>query len=138
MESHYRKAVGALLVYDISLKESFLNTQRWLMELKQFAEPDCVIMLVGNKLDLVNTNKSRRQVSFEEAKIFSEENKLVFFETSALSNLKVSECFEDLIQEIYNERRKVNNKYRMNQGQGNIKLKNKKDNEKKSNYCYEC
>ena len=95
-------------------------------------------MLIGNKLDLVNTNKSRRQVSFEEAKLFSEENKLVFFETSALSNLKVSECFEDLIQEIYNERRKVNNKHRMSQGQGNIKLKHGKEIEKKSNNCFEC
>ena len=108
-------------------------------ELKQFAEPDCVIMLIGNKLDLVNTNKGRRQVSFEEAKLFAEENKLVFYETSALSNLKVSECFEDLIQEIYNERRKVNNKYQMSsQGQGSIKLKHGKEIEKKSNNCFEC
>ena len=137
--SHYRKAVGALLVYDITLRESFLNTQRWLGELKQFAEPDCMIMLVGNKLDLVNTNKSRRQVTFEEANLFSKENKLIFFETSALSNLKVSECFEDLIQEIYNERRKVNNKYRNSNQQNNIRLsKDKKINEKKSSSCFEC
>jgi len=96
-------------------------------------------MLVGNKLDLVNTNKSRRQVFYEEANLFAKENKLIFFETSALSNLKVSECFEDLIQEIYNERRKVNNKYRNTNQQENIKLnKNKKNNEKKSNSCFEC
>jgi GTPase SAR1 family protein len=129
------------LVYDITLKDSFLNTQRWLGELKQFAEPDCIIMLVGNKLDLVNTNKSRRQVTFEEANLFAKENKLIFFETSALSNLRVNECFEDLIQEIYNERRKVNNKYKNNNDKGDnnsIKLNNKKNNDKKNNSCYEC
>ena len=93
-------------------------------------------MLVGNKLDLVNTNKGRRQVTFEEANLFSKENKLIFFETSALSNLKVSECFEDLIQEIYNERRKVNNIHRGNNQQNNIKLsKEKKINEKSSSCC---
>ena len=126
------------MVYDITLKDSFYNAQKWLVELKQFAEPDCVIMLIGNKLDLVNANRNRRQVSFEEAKNFADENKLFFYETSALSNLKVSECFEDLIQEIYNERRKVNSKYRMNQKEGNIRLKSAKENEKKSSFCYEC
>jgi hypothetical protein len=94
-------------------------------------------MLVGNKLDLVTSNRSRRQVSFEEAKAFSDENKLIFFETSALSNVKVNECFEDLIQEIYNERRKVNNKFR--QSQANIKLKaGGRNNNRSDKGCFEC
>lgn len=88
-------------------------------------------------MDLVNTSKSRRQVTYEEANLFAKENKLIFFETSALSNLRVNECFEDLIQEIYNERRKVNNKYKNNdKGNNNIKLNKKLEN--KSSSCFEC
>jgi hypothetical protein len=49
-------------------------------------------------------------VTYEEAKSFAEENRLMFYETSALSSFKVNECFEDLLQEIYNERRKVTNR----------------------------
>ncbi len=89
---------------------TFTDVQRWLSELRQFVEPDCVVLLVGNKVDLVDRNNKKREVSYEEAKMFAEENKLMFYEASALSNFKVNECFEDLLQEIYNERRKVTNK----------------------------
>jgi GTPase SAR1 family protein len=102
--------VGALLVYDVTKKLTFTNAQRWLSELRQYAEPDCVVMLVGNKVDLTDRNNKKREVSYEEGKLFAEENKLMFYETSALSSLKVNESFEDLLQEIYNERRKVTNK----------------------------
>ena len=64
----------------------------------QNTEPDCIILLVGNKLDLVEKNNKKREVSYEEAKYFSEENKLLFIETSALTNYKVNEDFEDLLQ----------------------------------------
>ena len=64
----------------------------------QNPEPDSIILLLGNKLDLVEKNNKKREVSYEEAKYFSEENKLLFIETSALTNYKVNEAFEDLLQ----------------------------------------
>ncbi len=95
-------------------------------------------MLVGNKLDLVLSNRNKRQVSYEEAKAFAEANELKFTETSAFSNFKVSECFEDLIQEIYNERRKVNNKYRQNVN-NNFKINAANKASKKADKgCFEC
>lgn len=75
-----------------------MNTQRWLTELRQFAEPDCIVMLVGNKIDLVERNNKKREVSLDEGKMFADENQLMFAETSALSNLRVTESFEDLLQ----------------------------------------
>jgi hypothetical protein len=45
-----RGAVGALLVYDISKQVTFENVERWLKELRDHAEPNIVIMLVGNKV----------------------------------------------------------------------------------------
>ena len=90
--------MGALLVYDVSKKASFISVQKWLVELRLNAEPDCIVMLVGNKVDLVEKNTKRREVSFEEARQFAEENKLLICETSALTNYKVSQAFEDLLQ----------------------------------------
>lgn len=55
-------------------------------------------MLIGNKIDLVERNNKKREVSFEEGKVFAMENQIMFTETSALSNLKVTESFEDLLQ----------------------------------------
>merc|ERR1712129_147561 len=48
----YRGAVGALLVYDISKHATFENVERWLKELRDHAEANIVVMLVGNKSDL--------------------------------------------------------------------------------------
>ena len=91
-------------------KLTFTNATRWLNEIRQNVEPDCVVMLIGNKVDLCDRNNKKREVSYEEAKMFAAENKMLFYETSALCNFKINDCFEDLLQEIYNERRKVSNK----------------------------
>jgi len=54
--SHYRRAVGALVVYDVTKEDTFLNAKRWMEELRASAEPDCVIYLVGNQVDRVEMN----------------------------------------------------------------------------------
>merc|ERR1712137_521592 len=59
--SYYRGASGALLVYDISRRDTFTHLTRWLEEARQNANANMVIMLIGNKSDL-----ERREVAFEE------------------------------------------------------------------------
>eukprot|EP00915_Cephaloidophora_sp_WS-2016_P007747 GHVH01010667.1.p1 GENE.GHVH01010667.1~~GHVH01010667.1.p1 ORF type:complete len:244 (-),score=22.91 GHVH01010667.1:74-766(-) len=103
---HYRKAVGALLVYDVTRKESFANIPVWLDELKHTAAPDVVVMLVGNKVDLVEADPSSRQVDKLIATEYANKNNLFFCETSALQNKNVKQLFEILMQEIYNTRAK--------------------------------
>ena len=49
---HYRKSIGALIVYDITKEQSFMSIKKWIEEVREHAEPEIVIMLVGNKLDL--------------------------------------------------------------------------------------
>ena len=56
-----------------------------------------MIVLIGNKLDLDENNQEKREVTHEEAKVFAEENKLMFYETSALMNTNVNEAFENLV-----------------------------------------
>lgn len=95
--AYYRGAVGALLVYDISKQVTFENVERWLKELRDHAEPNIVIMLVGNKSDL----KHKRAVSTETAMAFAETNNLAFIETSALDATGVDEAFRQILTEIY-------------------------------------
>ena len=66
-DRYYRGAVGALLVYDISKHATYVNVTRWLKELRDHADSNIVIMLVGNKSDL----KHLRAVPTEEAKAFA-------------------------------------------------------------------
>ena len=51
--AHYRRALGALLVYDVTKSETFFNVRRWMEELRAAADPDCIIYLVGNQVDKV-------------------------------------------------------------------------------------
>ncbi|KAI4120330.1 MAG: hypothetical protein LQ338_007094 [Usnochroma carphineum] len=95
--AYYRGAVGALLVYDISKHQTYENVQRWLKELRDHADANIVIMLVGNKSDL----KHLRAVPTEEAKQFASENNLSFIETSALDASNVELAFQNILTEIY-------------------------------------
>jgi len=65
--SYYRGAVGALLVYDIAKHLTYENVERWLKELRDHADNNIVIMLVGNKSDL----RHLRAVPTDEAKAFA-------------------------------------------------------------------
>ena len=90
-------AAGALLVYDITRRETFNHLTRWLEEARQNANANMVIMLIGNKLDL----EHRRAVSFEEGKKFAEENDLIFLETSAKTARNVEQAFGSTAEKIY-------------------------------------
>ena len=67
LKSYYRGAVGALLVYDIAKHITYENTEKWLRELRDHADGNIVIMLVGNKSDL----RHLRAVPTDEAKSFA-------------------------------------------------------------------
>jgi len=95
--AYYRGAVGALLVYDIAKYSTFKNVERWLTELRENADRNIVIMLVGNKSDL----RHLREVPTEEAKAFAENHKLSFIETSALDSTNVELAFQNILTEIY-------------------------------------
>ncbi|KAK0442853.1 ras family-domain-containing protein [Armillaria borealis] len=91
--AYYRGAVGALLVYDIAKHATYVNVTRWLKELRDHADSNIVIMLVGNKSDL----KHLRAVPTDEAKAFSVENGLSFIETSALDASNVESAFQTIL-----------------------------------------
>lgn len=95
--AYYRGAVGAMLVYDISKRQSFDHVAKWLEELREHADKNITIMLVGNKSDLGNL----RAVPTEDAKEFAERESLFFMETSALDSTNVESAFLTVLTEIY-------------------------------------
>lgn len=95
--AYYRGALGALLVYDISKRQSFDHVARWLEELRDHADKNIIIMLVGNKSDLENL----RDVPTDDAKEFAQKENLYFMETSALEATNVEPAFITVLTEIY-------------------------------------
>uniref|UniRef100_A0A0D9W635 Uncharacterized protein n=1 Tax=Leersia perrieri TaxID=77586 RepID=A0A0D9W635_9ORYZ len=87
--SYYRGAAGALLVYDITRRETFNHLASWLEDARQHANATMAVMLVGNKCDLSH----RRAVSYEEGEQFAKEHGLMFMEASAKTAQNVEEAF---------------------------------------------
>jgi small GTP-binding protein len=94
--AYYRGAIGALLIYDVSASLTFQSLSRWLQELRENADSNIVVMLVGNKCDL----QELRAVSTEEGVGFARSECLLFIETSALDATNVPESFTRLMTEI--------------------------------------
>ncbi|VDP24140.1 unnamed protein product [Schistosoma margrebowiei] len=95
--SYYRGAAGALLVYDVTRRDTFNHLASWLQDARQHASPNMVITLVGNKCDL----DARREVKQEEAEAFARENNLLFLETSAKTGVNVEQAFATTARAIY-------------------------------------
>jgi len=95
--SYYRGAVGALILYDTTSRDSFNNMPTWLNDAREQASfQDISIIAVGNKRDL----KEEREVSFLEASRYCQEHDILFHETSALTGENVQEVFHTLAQRI--------------------------------------
>jgi len=113
--AYYRGAVGAMLVYDITKRQTFDHVPRWLEELRNHADNNIVIMLVGNKCDLDNL----RAVPTEDAKEFAQKEGLFFLETSAMEATNVETAFLTVLTEIFKIVSKKSLIASQDQGNGN-------------------
>lgn len=90
--SYIRDSSVAVVVYDVANRASFLNTARWIEEVRSERGNDVIIMLVGNKTDLVD----RRQVSIEEGDAKAREFGVMFIETSAKAGFNIKALFRKI------------------------------------------
>ena len=91
---YYRDADAALLVYDITDKESFSKVQKWVKELRKIVGQDIIIVIAGNKIDL----EKQKNVPEDEAKQYAATVEASHFYTSAKSNKGLEEVFFALAQ----------------------------------------
>nr|GMC59595.1 ras-related protein RABH1e [Ipomoea batatas] len=85
--SYIRDSSIAVVVYDVANRESFLNTSKWIEQVRNERGSDVIIVLVGNKIDLVD----KRQVSIEEGDAKAREFGVMFIETSAKDGFNIQE-----------------------------------------------
>jgi len=89
---YYRGAAAAIVVYDLTNKESFNGAKSWVKELQRRGDPNVVIALAGNKSDLQN----KRNVDCEEARQYAEENGILHMETSAKDATNIKGLFHEI------------------------------------------
>jgi GTPase SAR1 family protein len=93
---YYRGAKAAVVVYDITSKQSFERAKAWVTELQQSGTANMVIALSGNKADLA----TGREVAEADAQAYATELGLLFMETSAKSNFNVTELFAAVAKKL--------------------------------------
>ncbi|XP_016937153.1 ras-related protein Rab-18 [Drosophila suzukii] len=124
--SFYRKALGAILVYDITNRDSLVKLEAWLAELDSYSDnPNIAIIVVGNKID------QERVVDREEGRKFARKHRALFIETSAKCDQFVSDVFKDVVEKI------VSSEYFNNgSGAGGLDIASNRDLEESASTCY--
>lgn len=94
--AYYRGSVGAIVVFDVTKYKTFANLETWMEQLRQYADSQIVICIVGNKIDL-----PKREVTTSEAEEFARDNNCFYMETSALDGTGVNQAFYQVMEKIY-------------------------------------
>ena len=129
--TYYRKAFGILLLFDVTKRSSFNACINYLEEVRNNSDKKCVIYLVGNKIDL----EDQRQITKEEAEDFAKRENIKYIETSAVKNMKVTEAFTSLLNNIYQVKQKDDKNKLFLNNTANIELKKNKNFLDNDNFC---
>ncbi|XP_042367323.1 EF-hand calcium-binding domain-containing protein 4B isoform X2 [Plectropomus leopardus] len=99
----FRKADGVVVMYDVTVEESFKAVRPWLINVQEAAGEGIPILLLGNKMDM----DEDREVSFKEAEQLAYENKVIFFEVSAYTGKNVTESLTHLARVLLEQEDRV-------------------------------
>ncbi|CDH59446.1 ras small monomeric gtpase [Lichtheimia corymbifera JMRC:FSU:9682] len=94
--SYIRDSSVAVVVYDISSRNSFSNTEKWIADVRAERGNEVIIVLVGNKTDL----NDKRTVTLEEGEKKAKELNVMFIETSAKAGHNVKTLFRRIAQAL--------------------------------------
>lgn len=97
---HYKDSDGAIAIFDLTRRETFDNIEDWLEELKNNNAKCIPVMLVGNKLDIVEKDPKKRQVGKEEAKVLAKIDFFSYKEVSAITSENLDSCVQELLRGV--------------------------------------
>lgn len=97
---YYRGASAAILVFDISKRDSFAVMKDWVLELQSNLSSDLVVGIACNKSDLAAADPATRQVSFDVAAEYARTIGALCYETSAKTNKGVDELFQQVAKRL--------------------------------------
>ncbi len=98
----YKGAAGALLVFDLTREQTYIEVRKWLTEIRQFAGQDIPFVLIGNKYDLLED--VGEVIDRDEARALAEGENSIYIETSAKTGINVDEAFTELTRRIIESR----------------------------------
>jgi len=99
---YYRGAKAAVIVYDITDEDTFKGAKTWVSEIQKKSE-NCLILLVGNKVDLT----MNRKVDIHMIKDYVEINNIIYIESSAKTGLNVDKIFTTIAENIPEDNEQV-------------------------------
>lgn len=123
---YYRGAKAAVVCFDLTDSSSFQRVKFWVKEL-QNCEEHCKIYLCGTKNDLVEADRSVRQVDYHDVQDFADEIKAQLFETSSKTGFNVDKLFQKMAEDF------INTDFQVIPGEKGVDL-----GQKKNTYFYSC
>ena len=125
--AYYKGAKGALIVYDITRKNTFDNIDKWITDLKLNGDKDICIIILGNKSDLIDKREINKNDGIKKAEMY----KIAFLETSALNGDNISKAFDELIEQIVINNKNIFQDDNENEIDKGVNLNDEKNNNKK-------
>jgi Ras and EF-hand domain-containing protein len=97
---YFRKADGIIVMYDVTCLYSFNSVRSWMNSIQDGIEDGAVVVLIGNKVDLVNDKSVERAVSTENGNKLAQEFNAIFYETSAKSGQNIDASILDMTRRL--------------------------------------
>lgn len=94
----YKGAAGALLVFDLTREQTYIEVRKKLTEIRQFASAHVPFLLIGNTANLTETKKSA--IDSNEVSEFADKEGGIYLEASPDMTLIVEEALRELTRRI--------------------------------------
>lgn len=131
VKMYYRGCSAAIIVYDITNIESFKKVETYVERVKEYGGKNCLMMLIGNKLDLAK----KREVSYSSGVHLAKMHGMMFFETSCKNYVNIDDAFELITQNLLSQPIEVQSSFRGSLFSSSIVLSQGAEKKRKNKCC---